>query len=34
MPFLLAAHLIEVALWAALFIICGEFSDRATTCLV
>jgi ion channel len=30
MPFLLAAHLIEVALWAALFIICGEFSDFGT----
>jgi Ion channel len=30
MPFLLAAHLIEVALWAAVFIICGEFSDFGT----
>lgn len=24
------AHLLEMALWAALFIICGEFSDFAT----
>jgi hypothetical protein len=24
------AHLIEIALWAALFMICGEFSDFAT----
>jgi len=24
--FALAAHLIEIALWAALFVICGEFS--------
>jgi hypothetical protein len=24
------AHLIEIALWAALFLICGEFSDLAT----
>lgn len=24
------AHLIEIALWAALFLICGEFSDFAT----
>ncbi|MGA2945364.1 MAG: ion channel [Xanthobacteraceae bacterium] len=24
------AHLIEIALWAALFVICGEFSDFAT----
>lgn len=24
------AHLIEMALWAALFLICGEFSDFAT----
>ncbi len=24
------AHLIEMALWAALFVICGEFSDFAT----
>jgi hypothetical protein len=24
------AHLIEVALWAALFVTCGEFSDFAT----
>ena len=26
----LAAHLIEIALWAALFLICGEFTDFAT----
>src|ERR1700723_2519606 len=25
-----AAHLIEIALWAALFVVCGEFSDFAT----
>jgi hypothetical protein len=25
-----AAHLVEMALWAALFVICGEFSDFAT----
>jgi hypothetical protein len=25
-----AAHLIEIALWAAVFVICGEFSDFAT----
>jgi Ion channel len=25
-----AAHLIEIALWAALFLICGEFSDFPT----
>lgn len=24
------AHLIEIALWATLFVICGEFSDFAT----
>jgi Ion channel len=24
------AHLIEMALWAALFLVCGEFSDFAT----
>jgi Ion channel len=24
------AHLVEMALWAALFLICGEFSDFAT----
>jgi hypothetical protein len=24
------AHLIEIALWAALFAVCGEFSDFAT----
>jgi phosphatidylglycerophosphate synthase len=24
------AHLVEMALWAALFVICGEFSDFAT----
>jgi hypothetical protein len=24
------AHLIEIALWAVLFVICGEFSDFAT----
>jgi hypothetical protein len=28
--FALAAHLVEVALWAALFIICGEFPDLGT----
>jgi hypothetical protein len=26
----LAAHLIEIALWATLFIVCGEFTDFAT----
>jgi hypothetical protein len=26
----LVAHLIEMALWAALFVICGEFPDFAT----
>jgi hypothetical protein len=26
----LAAHLIEMALWAGLFVICGEFRDFAT----
>lgn len=26
----LAAHLVEMAFWAALFMICGEFSDFAT----
>jgi Ion channel len=25
-----AAHLVEIAAWAALFVICGEFSDFAT----
>lgn len=25
--FAFAAHLVEMALWAALFVICGEFSD-------
>jgi Ion channel len=30
MPFLLAAHLIEVALWAGLFMICREFTDFGT----
>lgn len=25
-----AAHIVEMALWAALFVICGEFSDFAT----
>jgi hypothetical protein len=25
-----AAHLVEIALWAILFVICGEFSDFAT----
>jgi hypothetical protein len=24
------AHLVEIALWAALFVVCGEFSDFAT----
>lgn len=24
------AHLVEIALWAALFLVCGEFSDFAT----
>jgi hypothetical protein len=28
--FAFAAHLIEIALWAVLFMICGEFSDFAT----
>ena len=27
MSFALAAHLVEIALWAMLFIICGEFHD-------
>jgi hypothetical protein len=27
---LLAAHLIEVAVWAVLFIVCGEFADFGT----
>lgn len=26
----LAAHLVEIALWAVLFILCGEFSDFGT----
>lgn len=26
----LAAHLVEIALWAALYIACGEFTDFAT----
>ena len=26
----LAAHLIEIALWAVLFVICGEFADFGT----
>jgi hypothetical protein len=30
MSFALAAHLVEVALWAVLFIICGEFPDLGT----
>jgi hypothetical protein len=25
-----AAHLVEIALWAALFVVCGEFSDFTT----
>src|SRR5271154_1225909 len=28
--FAFAAHLVEIALWAVLFMICGEFSDFAT----
>jgi Ion channel len=28
--FALAAHLVEMAFWAALFMICGEFSDFGT----
>jgi phosphatidylglycerophosphate synthase len=28
--FAFAAHLIEIALWAGLFVVCGEFSDFAT----
>jgi hypothetical protein len=28
--FAFVAHLIEIALWAALFVVCGEFSDFAT----
>jgi hypothetical protein len=28
--FAFVAHLIEMALWATLFVICGEFSDFAT----
>jgi hypothetical protein len=27
MSFILVAHLIEIALWAVLFVICGEFRD-------
>jgi hypothetical protein len=30
MLYAFAAHLIEMALWAALFVLCGEFSDFAT----
>jgi Ion channel len=30
MVYAFVAHLIEMALWAALFVICGEFSDFAT----
>ncbi len=30
MSFLLVAHLIEIALWAVLFVICGEFSELGT----
>jgi hypothetical protein len=30
MAYAFVAHLIEMALWAALFMICGEFSDFAT----
>jgi len=26
----LAAHLVEIALWAGVFILCGEFQDFAT----
>jgi Ion channel len=26
----LAAHLVEMAFWAGLFVVCGEFSDFAT----
>ena len=28
--FALMAHLIEIAVWAALFVVCGEFSDFGT----
>jgi Ion channel len=28
--FALAAHLVEIAVWAVLFIVCGEFRDFAT----
>jgi hypothetical protein len=28
--FAFVAHLVEMALWAVLFVICGEFSDFAT----
>jgi hypothetical protein len=27
----LAAHLLEIALWALVFVLCGEFSDFATS---
>jgi hypothetical protein len=30
MMFALAAHLIEVALWAVVFVVCGEFPDFGT----
>jgi hypothetical protein len=30
MSFALAAHLMEIAVWAVLFVMCGEFSDLGT----
>ncbi len=30
MSFALAAHLVEIALWAVLFMMCGEFPEFAT----
>ncbi len=30
MVFTLVAHLIEIALWAELFVMCGEFSELGT----
>jgi hypothetical protein len=30
--FALAAHLVEIAVWALLFVVCGEFPTFATAC--
>jgi Ion channel len=32
MSFALVAHLIEIAVWAVLFVVCGEFPAIATAC--